>query len=214
MEEHRYCDHCGNLTRKIQIGDYDTGPSDSGVFTSYTLYRCDVCKAPVLEQATHQLPDDYGGSIQARIYRSAAEIVRVEQLWPSSLSLPPEAPARVREIYREAQLVMKRSPSSFVVQIGRALEAVVNDKDAQGRTLNDRLNWLLREEHLPAVIVQMGHINRIVRNWGAHDAEIDVEPEDVQVVDEFFKAIIEYLYVAPQKVDRVQRLIQQRQSTP
>jgi hypothetical protein len=58
----------------------------------------------------------------------------------------------------------------------------------------------------------MGHISRILRNWGAHDAEIDVELEDVEVVDEFFKAIIEYLYVAPTKVKRVRSLIQQRRS--
>jgi len=214
MEEPTYCDHCGNLTFKRQIGDYFTAPNDRGAFTSYTLYRCEICERPVLEQVTHQLPDDYGGSKQPRFYLSAAEVARVEQLWPPSLSLPPEAPVRVREIYREAQVVMKRSPSSFVVQIGRALEAVARDKNAQGRTLNDRLNWLVREGHLPEVFGQMGHINRILRNWGAHDAEIDVEPEDVQVVDEFFKAIIEYLYVAPQKVDTVQKLIQQRQSTP
>lgn len=214
MDKPTYCDHCGNMAFKRQVGEYHIDPDDMGAFTSYALYRCEICEKPVLEQVTHQLPNDYGGSRQARIYLSAAEIVRVEQLWPALLSLPPEAPARVREIYREAQLVMKRSPSSFVVQIGRALEAVAKEKNAEGRTLNNRLNWLVAEGHLPPVFGQMGHINRLLRNWGAHDAEIDVEPQDAEVVDEFFKAIIEYLYVAPQKVRRVQRLIQQRQDTP
>ena len=78
--------------------------------------------------------------------------------------------------------------------------------------MNNKLDWLIREGHLPEVFGQMGHINRIVRNWGAHDAQVDVESEDVEIVDEFFKAIIEYLYVAPSRVNRVQSLIQQRQS--
>jgi hypothetical protein len=35
---------------------------------------------------------------------------------------------------------------------------------------------------------------------GAHDAGVDVEPHDVKVVNESFKAVVEYLYVAPKKV--------------
>jgi hypothetical protein len=214
MEKPTYCDHCGNLAFRRRIGDYFTAPDDSGMFTSYILYRCEICGGAVLEQITHQLPADYGGSKQPRFYQTAAEITRVEQLWPPSLRLPPEAPARVREIYEEARSVMRRSPSSFVVQIGRALEAVTSDRGTQGHTLNERLNWLIKEGHLPEVFGEMGHISRMFRNWGAHDTEIDVESEDVEVADEFFKAIIEYLYVAPAKVSRVQSLIQQRQSNP
>jgi hypothetical protein len=212
MEKPTYCEHCGNLTLKERTGNYFTVPDDNHMFTSYVLYRCKICDGAVLEKATHQLPKDYCGSIQPRFYIAAAEVTMVEQLWPPSLSLAPEAPVRVREIYEEARAVMRKSPSSFVVQIGRALEAVTKDSSAQGRTLNEKLDWLIKEGRLPEVFGEMGHISRILRNWGAHDAEIDVELEDVEVVDEFFKAIIEYLYVAPTKVKRVRSLIQQRRS--
>ena len=70
---------------------------------------------------------------------------------------------------------------------------MTKDSNAKGRTLSEKLNWLVKEERLPEVFGEMGHISTILRNWGAHDAEIDVEPEDVEVVDEFFKAIIKYL---------------------
>jgi hypothetical protein len=60
----------------------------------------------------------------------------------------------------------------------------------------------------------MGHINRIFRNWAAHDAEIDVQPDDVEVVDEFFKAIVEYLYIAPAKIERVEELLKERRDQP
>jgi hypothetical protein len=105
---------------------------------------------------------------------------------------------------------MIRSPNSFVVLIGRALEAVTRERNAEGGSLYDRLNWLISEGHLPQVFGEMGQINRLFRNWGAHDAEIEVEPGDVGIADEFFKAIIEYLYVAPAKLARVQNLIKQR----
>jgi hypothetical protein len=121
MEKPTYCEHCGNLTFKKQTGNYFTAPDENRAFTSYILYRCEICDGAVLEKATHQLPKDYSGSRQPRYYIAAAEVTTVEQLWPPPLSLSPEAPARVREIYEEARTVMRKSPSSFVVQIGPVL---------------------------------------------------------------------------------------------
>jgi hypothetical protein len=208
--EPTYCDHCGNLTFKNEVGSYFTSPNETGAFESYLLYQCQICNGATLEKIKHAIPEGQVTSKQPRFQMNSAEIVEVEQLWPPPLSLSSEAPERVRRIYEEARSVMKRSPSSFVVQIGRALEAVAKDRHAEGRTLNDKLNWLISEGHLPKIFGEMGHVSRILRNWGAHDAEIDVETEDVKIVDEFFKAIIEYVYVAPARIESVQSLIQQR----
>jgi len=203
------CSHCGNVSFKDLLCQDETEKNDR-LFVEHQLYRCTICNNVILKETTRRLPDDYHGSKQPRFHSAALETIEVKQLWPAPLSLPVEVPDRVREIYEEARLV-KRSPSSFVVQIGRALEAMAKDKNAHGRTLNDKLNWLVSQGLLPQVLGQMGHINRIFRNWGAHDTETDVETEDVEMVDEFFRAIVEYLYVAPAKVDRIQKLISQRQ---
>jgi hypothetical protein len=209
IAESTYCDHCGNQTFKKEIGSYFTS-DETGVFETYSLYQCSICNGATLEKARHRIPEGQVLDRRAGSPMSPTPIGETEQLWPPPLSLPAEAPARVRQIYEEARSVMKRSPSSFVVQIGRALEAVTKDRNAEGRTLNDKLNWLIKEGRLPQVFGEMGHISRIFRNWGAHDAENDIEPGDVKIVDEFFKAIIEYIYVAPAKTERVQSLIQQR----
>ena len=133
--------------------------------------------------------------------------IAFEQLWPEALTLPSEAPERVRKIYQEARAIKQRSPSSFVVQIRRALEAVANEQGAEGSTLMAKTQWLIKQGLLPEVFAEMTHITRMLGNLGAHDAEKDVLPADVQVVDEFFRAIIEYLYVARAKVARVKALI-------
>jgi hypothetical protein len=207
------CDHCGNISFKDLIcEDSIVEQEGNTIFIKHQFYRCTICNDVILKKTTLQLPDDYQGSKQHPYLVPKGETVEEEQLWPASLSLPIEVPDRVRKIYEEARLV-KRSPSSFVVQIGRALEAITKDKKAQGRTLNDRLNWLTNQEFLPPVLGQMGHINRILRNWGAHDAETEVELEDVEIVDEFFRAIVEYLYVAPAKVKKIQELVDSRQGT-
>ena len=202
-----YCDHCGNLTFKKFIGNCNTKPNETNAYVSYSLYQCEICEGPTLEKEYRQLPTKI---ITLMDPPKPAELVGTEQLWPPPLSLPPEAPEQVRNIYEEARSVMRRSPSSFVVQIGRALEAVTRNRNAEGETFNNRLNWLISEDHLPQVFGDMGHINRLFRNWGAHFDENEVEPGDVEITNEFFKAIVEYLYVAPAKVARVKNIIQQR----
>jgi hypothetical protein len=192
-----HCDHCGNLSywseKATLFRSVEEFPG-SGYDIGYHLYQCTICNQPILQETFQR-----GGEVQGS-----------RQLWPPPLRLSPAAPQRVRQIYQEARSVMRRSPSSYVVQIGRALEAITNDKGAQGNSLYQKLDWLVTEGHLPQVFGEMTHVTRILRNWGAHDAEVDVEPEDVDVVDEFFKAIVEYLYVAPARVRRVQDLIEQR----
>ena len=178
----------------------------------YKLYRCQICDKPVLTESVHSFIADDISSTEFVPAGPLMDDAQVAQLWPPSLTLPVEAPARARELYEEARNVMQRSPSSFVVQIARCLEAIARERDAKGRTLNDRLNWLVTNGDLPDVLGQMGHINRMFRNWGAHDAEIDVRPEDAEVVDEFFKTIVEYLYVAPAKVQKVTTLLEHRRA--
>ena len=133
--------------------------------------------------------------------------VQFEQLWPPTLTLPPEAPDRVRKIYHEACLIRKYSASSFVVQIRRALEAVANDKKAQGGTLQAKTESLIKSGMLPPAFGDMSHISRMIGNLGAHDAEKDVTTQEVEIVDEFFRAIIEYLYVASEKISKIKALL-------
>ena len=179
-----YCDHCGNITLKGSVGNFSKGHADNQ--TIYRLFRCQICEDAILY----------------RVNTSKA-VQPAEQLWPSTESLAVEAPQRVRQIYEEARAIKVRSPNSFVVQIGRALEAVMNDKKAKGRGLYQKLKWFVDEGQLPEVFAEMTDISRLLRNLGAHDADKDVTLEDAETVDEFFRAVIEYLYVAPAKVAKV-----------
>ena len=79
----------------------------------------------------------------------------------------------------------------------------MNDKGAQGKSLYQKINWLIEQGYIPRLFGEMGHLNRIIRNWGAHDTGLKVNFEDAEIVDEFFRAIIEYLYVAPAKVSNL-----------
>lgn len=202
------CDHCGNTTfQGIKVSE--VVQENTKLFT-YTLSRCTICDGVTLRKHT----GDWNAPRRLGVQAESDESESTEQLWPPGLSLSHEAPLRVRQIYEEARATKRNSPSSFVVQIGRALEAVAKNKQAQGQNLSQKIDWLISQQLLPKLFGEMGHINRILRNWGAHDADVDIEPGDAEIVDEFFKAIIEYLYVAPAKVQRVNTLLAQRKTSP
>jgi len=193
-----FCDHCGNVT----IQDIVTLEVPGDRSHTYTLCKCTICDGMLFRKH----PGDWNAPID-HDQQPLGKNIPFEQLWPASLTLPPEVPERVRQIYQEARVIMLHSHSSFVVQIRRALEAVANDKKAEGKTLLAKTEWLIQNGMLPDVFGEMIHASRMIGNLGAHDGEKDVDLQDVEVVDEFFRAIIEYLYVASAKVSKVKGLL-------
>ena len=185
-----YCDHCGNLTFQ-NLNSTKVVPTSDGKHATYLLCHCTICDGITLIR----FPDDWNAPVrrsvpgQANEGESEEELV-FEQLWPIPLGLSQETPELIRNIYNEARLIKRHSPSAFVVQIGRALEAVMHDKEAEGRSLYKKIDWLVENEHLPSLFGEQAHLNRIIRNWGAHATEISVEAEDVEVVDEFLKRLL------------------------
>jgi hypothetical protein len=107
---------------------------------------------------------------------------------------------RIREIYAEAKGVQKKSPSSFVVLIGRALEEICREKKTPKGSLQAQLRLLVKSENIPPVFAEMSDIMREMRNLGAHEDDVKVRVTDTWRLNEFFLALIEYLYVAPYRL--------------
>jgi hypothetical protein len=187
------CPHCGNVSYQHIANDQ----------IKYRLYKCDICLELTFQRVIRK-------QIEHKNARGKTIIVeeKLEQLYPPLTSLPVEVPERVRYIYDEAVSIRSKSPSSFVVQIRRALEAVANERKAPSGALHKQIEWMIKNNLLPDTFGKMIHITRIFGNLGAHDAEKDVSLEDTEIVDEFFRATIEYIYIAPAKVERV-ALLQQ-----
>jgi hypothetical protein len=182
------CPHCGNVSYQRIANDQ----------INYRLYKCDICS----EFTFQRVHREWLEVKSARGKRTMVE-EKLEQLYPPPSALPLEVPERVRDIYEEAIGIRSKSPSSFVVQIRRALEAVAKERQAPSGVLHKQIEWMINNNLLPATFGKMIHVTRIFGNLGAHDAEKDVSLEDTEIVDEFFRAIIEYIYVAPSKVERV-----------
>jgi hypothetical protein len=191
-----FCDHCGNITFQTIISQEVS--LSSGTPKTYTFTKCTICDGV----AFRDHPGDWNAPLNPGDKPLSTDIP-FEQLWPPKASFSSEVPIRIRSLYEEARLVRKRSPSAFVVQLRRAFEALVRDKNAEGRSLYIQVQWMINNGQLPNVFAEMMHVARMIGNLGAHDGEQDVTEQDAEVADQFFRAIIEYLYVAPALLEKV-----------
>ncbi len=114
----------------------------------------------------------------------------------------------MRECYDEASRIKTLAPNAFAVQIRRALEALCDDRGATASNLQKRLESLVKKGEIPPVLAEMTAIVRLLGNVGAHPSEERVRPTDTWVIDDFFRAVIEYVYVAPSRVKEFRNRLQ------
>jgi len=120
-------------------------------------------------------------------------------IWPDP-GLHRAVPKVVTECYAEAAKIKNLAPNAFAVQIRRALEALCDDRGAKKGTLRHRLQDLASRGEIPPVLAEMTDALRLLGNIGAHATDQNVKPLHVLAIDDFFRAIIEYVYVAPSKL--------------
>jgi len=109
-------------------------------------------------------------------------------------------PKHITQIYEEAALIQKASPDAFAVQIRRGLEAICAERGIKGKTLNIGLKELAERGEIPKVLVEATDVLRLLGNVGAHWTGQHVHPSQIPALDDFFKAVVEYIFVAPSKL--------------
>ncbi|MTT50969.1 DUF4145 domain-containing protein [Alcanivorax sp. VBW004] len=75
------------------------------------------------------------------------------------------------------------------------------ERTGQDLTLMFRLKELGEKGEIPKTLSEASNIFRVIGNVGAHANKRDVHPLQVLALDEFFKAIVEYVYVSPSKIE-------------
>jgi hypothetical protein len=201
MEQMRrvaFCPHCSNRVpqRLVHNQEYvdrvinaDGSLSDDGPPAAYWVVVCETC-GHILVYNDLDMEDEPNSFRMAKLQ------------WPSAGVLDQSVPESVRALYEEATLVKNRSASSFAVQIRRALEAMCQEQGLTGRTLQQNLQELAKRNIIPPVLAEMTDVLRMVGNLGAHASAQSVRPSHVRVIDDFFRAVIEYVYVAPSRVKK------------
>ena len=136
------------------------------------------------------------------------------QLFPITPDLPDMVPENIRESYREAAMIRVRAPHAYVGQIRRSLEILCQENSASGKTLVQKLQSLSKAGLFPNTLSEMTDLIRQIGNIGVHAENRRVSIFDTELIDGFFRAIIEYVYIAPSKISELKRRMEHDRHPP
>jgi len=130
--------------------------------------------------------------------------VEYEVLFPAASRDVRYLPQTIRIASEAAEKVRHVDANAFGVLVGRVLEMICEDKRAEGRTLQQKLDDLAKRGDIPTTLLDVAHGIRGLRNVGAHATLGELSPSEVPLLDGLLSALLEYLYRAPALVAEAQ----------
>lgn len=190
-----YCPHCGNYApqKLVHTQPYSekawsaADGSEENFPAIYFVVACETCHQLLLYCHTG-------------IGSEADSFYKADLVWPQ-WNLHSAVPRTVAKIYAEAVRIKSLAPNAFAVQIRRALEALCEDRGAKKTSLQACIKELADKGEIPPVLAEATDVLRLLGNVGAHAADMTVHPLRVFAIDDFFRVIVEYVYIAPRKLE-------------
>lgn len=186
------CPHCGNVNEHRLLHRQDFY-KDVGEYI-------DQCWWAILECSTCT-----GLSLYTDQWDETHEQWTSKLIYPIQMIAPAEAPKTIQRLFYEALSVKHRVPSLSAVGIRKCLEAICRDKGATKTNLASSIRELGAKGILPETLVTMMDSSRIIGNLGAHATSGEVAEEDANILVDFCLAILEYVYVAPNKIASIEK---------
>jgi hypothetical protein len=184
------CPSCGNRTPHKLVFQHEhvgTWYSSDGSVTDgddptsiYTVFECATCH-----------------DISLYSYLEPVGFESATLLYPKGDALHKSVPPQVVSNYSEAKRIQTISPNAFAMLMRRSLEALCDDRGAPPGVLAKRLEALVAKGEIPPVLAEITSVLRSLGNAGAHNTSQRVTVPMTWAMDEFFRALVEYVYVAP-----------------
>jgi hypothetical protein len=192
----KLCHHCGNTTKQFiilqQLGHklFEQIFKEK-LFTPYhfLVYKCSTCECLNIY-----------GQYEPYLKYTKREIDKYEYVYPEGPIADESIPRKILEVYQEVYHLKHKAPNAFANQIRRILEFICQQQKAQGETLYKQLADLSTKGKFPGNFKEFSDIIRIVGNIGSHAHKRELDIWDVDLLNDFFLIIVEYLYVAPKKI--------------
>lgn len=202
------CYHCGNETLMNLLNEHKES-FDEGLcyYYIYKTYLCPVCKKITLyEIYWDEFLLDYDSS--GKIVESPTE----EILYPLTSIDFTGIPTQVASAYASALKCRNIDPAICLMALRRTLDIVCQDKNATGRDLWRKIEDLSEKGILPSELKHASSITRFYGNMGAHDTQVQVSRSDMNLIFEFVKYILDYLYILPAKLKEMQEKMSHQQT--
>ncbi len=191
----KHCYHCGNQTLMNQVMEHkeDWGTEDFYGSTISTLYMCPICqKATYCETSW----DDT---------LSSSENPTEEVKWPNITFESAYVPDNIRKAYEVSLKSINIDHSLCLVSLRRTLEMICKGNGAKGNNLQKMIIELSKKNVFPPTLENASNITRHLGNAAAHADNIDVDEYELKLISQFVRTIIEYIYVLPAKLSRLNR---------
>lgn len=202
------CSHCGNkglleiVFRKeevfggpVVVNDFvvDDNPEE---VRKWFLLCCPVCKRFTLIHRYSNEAYSFGGS---SYYEQYDETI----LYPENKFSTLGVPDRIVSCFESAKKIKNIDLSICALSLRRTLEAICEDKDAVGRTLELKLTDLANRNILPTGLSDACKIIRKIGNDAAHSNSLTIYSHEIQKLIDFLETIIYYLYSLPIETEKI-----------
>jgi hypothetical protein len=209
------CGHCGNLAPMKVVASYSSVTTQEGEYCGdpdydagdiYQVLLCPACNAIGLRSYFWH-----------EGYMESEEDITFRQLYPSDIRVPSGLPTQIEKAFAAALKVKPIDSNAFGVLIGRVIELVCADRNASGRFLSNKLGDLSKRSEIPQKLVGVATGLSKLRNVGAHAELGELTAEEVPIMEDLCRALLDYVYSAPflaQKAqDRIDHLILRRKAS-
>ncbi len=193
----KYCPYC-NSDKGIEfryLSDYEDECYSLNLNDPYIyehkgrmfVSECTACGRLILG-------DDYGGQLSPELFDKA------EMLYPETLLSHASIPEEVRVTYESAKRIQNLNSEAFSMSIRKCIEIICKLNGIEKGGLASKLKKLCEKQTLPTLLGEAADNIRLIGNEAAHDIE-DVHPINAQQIDDFFRILVEYMYILPAKLD-------------
>lgn len=203
QEEIFVCRHCGNRTaQKLIATSTDTIPLDNNdyygeeILTYYYNYVfvCKTCNGINLKGV-------YSESID--LFDRKIPFESIDYLFPTTKNFDEDIPPGLNIVIKEANKVKNISSIAYIILIRKTLEELCKDRGINGDKLKNQLKELVEKEQLPNVFTNATEKLRLLGNLGAHETNITISTNEINIIDEFIISLIEYIYIMPAKLKKL-----------
>jgi hypothetical protein len=189
------CGNCEKLTKQQIVANYTDIDIDTDQEEGYyneTRYLLQLSLCPSCDFINLTVENEDG---------------TIHVLFPSPPKDLEGLPPSVGKAYKAARAVKRIDPNAFAVLLGRVVELVCLDRGAKGNTLNDQLQDLANRGEIPDKLAKMAHQLRALRNIGAHATLGELTYAESPILEDLGRAILEYVYIAPHLIKKVEQKI-------
>ncbi len=194
------CVNCGKVTdhnlvhREDYIADIPEAEGDHSIGNErwLAILICKTCKKP---------------SVYRNEWNDKQHKWESIRIYPIPVQAPREVPPKIRKTFDDAISMLKKSPSLTAVGIRKCLEGICDDKQAQGDTLMEKINYLGVNGFIPMPLSDMMDTSQTIRNIGSHFGNMDISLDELNVLIEYTLAMLECLYVVQDRINSVRMSI-------